>query len=144
REGPESAHRRQRRLQVIRSLSRAECMSGGVVDNDASRQLDLEAFERAIGPRTKLIAITDVPTQGGFVNPAAENGRGGRTGLDDRVRLTGGGRRRAEIEEAGGAQLVDTRQLGQVVQSKMREESWGRRPEERAAGAGAPPFGADP
>lgn len=46
-----------------------------VVPSDASGELDIEALERMIDARVKLIAITWVPTNGGLVNPAAAIGR---------------------------------------------------------------------
>ena len=45
-----------------------------VVPSDASGELDVEALERMIDERVKLIAITWVPTNGGLVNPAAAVG----------------------------------------------------------------------
>ena len=46
-----------------------------IVPSDASGQLDIDALERMIDERVKLIAITWVPTNGGLVNPAAAVGR---------------------------------------------------------------------
>ncbi len=46
-----------------------------VVPSDASGELDIEALERMIDARVKLIAITWVPTNGGLVNPAAAVGQ---------------------------------------------------------------------
>lgn len=46
-----------------------------VVPSDASGELDIEALERMIDDRVKLIAITWVPTNGGLVNPAAAVGK---------------------------------------------------------------------
>jgi cysteine desulfurase/selenocysteine lyase len=45
-----------------------------VVGNDATGQIDLAALERMITPRTRLIAITHVPSQGGLINPVTEVG----------------------------------------------------------------------
>ena len=45
-----------------------------VVGNDATGHIDLAALESTITPRTRLIAITHVPSQGGLINPVAEVG----------------------------------------------------------------------
>jgi selenocysteine lyase/cysteine desulfurase len=52
--------------------------SGAVVDvvpSDEAGELDVEALERMLDRRVKLIAITHVPSNGGLVNPAAAIGR---------------------------------------------------------------------
>jgi selenocysteine lyase/cysteine desulfurase len=46
-----------------------------VVPSDAAGELDVEALERMVDDRVKLIAVTWIPTNGGLVNPAAAIGR---------------------------------------------------------------------
>lgn len=46
-----------------------------LVPSDPSGQIDVDALGKVIQPRTRAIAITHVPSQGGLVNPVAEVGR---------------------------------------------------------------------
>ncbi len=45
-----------------------------LVEDDASGQIDLKALEAAITPRTRLVALTHVPTFCGLINPAEDVG----------------------------------------------------------------------
>ncbi|MBN9669938.1 aminotransferase class V-fold PLP-dependent enzyme [Roseibium aggregatum] len=45
-----------------------------IVEDDETGQIDLKALRAAIGPRTRLVALTHIPTFSGLINPAEEVG----------------------------------------------------------------------
>ena len=57
-------------LQVARRTGAEIC----VVESDHAGEVDLEALQRLLDDRVKLIALTHVPTNGGLVQPAARVG----------------------------------------------------------------------
>jgi cysteine desulfurase/selenocysteine lyase len=56
-------------------VARRHGVEVAVVPDDESGGISPDALERMIDSRTKLIAITHIPTNGGLVNPAAAVGR---------------------------------------------------------------------
>ena len=60
---------------ALLQLARHKQIEIDLVPSDATGQIDTEALTSMIGPRTRAIAITHVPSQGGLVNPVVEVGR---------------------------------------------------------------------
>src|SRR6202167_1717360 len=55
-------------LQVAQRTGAEICL----VESDSAGEVDLDALERLLDDRVKLIALTHVPTNGGLVQPAAQ------------------------------------------------------------------------
>jgi selenocysteine lyase/cysteine desulfurase len=56
-------------------LARRRGVIVDVAPSDSSGQVDIDEVRRRITSRTRLLAITHVPTHGGLINPAAEIGK---------------------------------------------------------------------
>ena len=57
------------------SVKRTQDIRLTVIPNDAEGNFDLRALEKAINPKTRLIAITHVPSSAGNILPVAEIGQ---------------------------------------------------------------------
>jgi cysteine desulfurase / selenocysteine lyase len=60
---------------ALRQVADRTAASIEIVPDDEHGQLDVEALERLLDERVKLVSLVHVPTQSGLVNPAAAVGR---------------------------------------------------------------------
>ncbi|WP_417684166.1 aminotransferase class V-fold PLP-dependent enzyme [Roseibium sp.] len=59
---------------ALLQMKRLKGIEIDLIEDDEHGQIDLKALEAAITPKTRLIALTHIPTFGGLINPAEEVG----------------------------------------------------------------------
>ncbi|EAV46334.1 probable class-V aminotransferase [Stappia aggregata IAM 12614] len=59
---------------ALLQMKRRKGIEIDIVEDDAFGQIDLKALKAAIGPKTRLLALTHIPTFSGLINPAEDVG----------------------------------------------------------------------